>query len=67
MSSQELIGESGDCGRQSSDSEAEDYSSSHKQDKPKPLDKQFDCWMFKDIVQADILNIDFNESKQQLI
>jgi len=67
MSSQELIGESGDCGWQSSESEAEDYISSHKQDKPKPLDKCFDCWTLKDIVQADILNIDFNERKQQLI
>ena len=65
MSSQELIGESGDCGRQSSESEAEDYISSHKQ--PKRLDKCFDCWTFKDIVQADILNINFNERKQQLI
>ena len=67
MSSQELIGESGDCGRRSSDSEAEDYSSSHKQDKAKRLDTLFACWTFKDIVQADILNTNFSERKQQLI
>jgi hypothetical protein len=67
MSSQELIGEPGDCGQGSSDSEAEDYSSSHIQDKTKRLDERFNGWMSKDMVQADISGIDFNEGKQQLI
>ena len=67
MSSQELTGESGDCGQRSSDSEAEDHSSALIQHEPKQLDKCFDSWRFKDTVQADISNIDFNERKQQLI
>ena len=67
MSSQEFRGESDDCGRGSSDSDAEDQSSSHLQDKPKQTDKHFRSWMFKDTIEADISDVDFSERKRQLI